>query len=185
MAISQFLAASPPSGPDNPKSIIHIASIAGEIAALTFPLYIAGKHAVKAFVKSLADLQDLHGIRVAAVLPGIVKTPLWLDHPEKLKVVREGTDVWVPPEETAEAMLARVKDNEIQSEAGGETIPIVGGTCLEILAKYVRDVPLLNNIGPEATGKPGAAVSDGAEIYTEVVGLLKPGWGKVEATNGA
>ena len=185
MAISHFLAASPPSGPDNPKSIIHIASIAGEIAALTFPLYIAAKHAVKAFVKSLADLQDLHGIRVAAVLPGIVKTPLWLDHPEKLKVVREGTDVWVTPEETAEAMLALVKDNEILSEAGGEKIPLVGGMCLEILAKYVRDVPLLNNIGPDATGKPGGSISDGAEIYTEVVGLLKPGWGRVEATNGA
>ena len=185
MAISYFLAASPPSGPDNPKSIIHIASIAGEMANLTVPLYIAAKHAVKGFVKSLADLQDLHGIRVAAVLPGIVKTPLWLDNPEKLKVVREGTDVWVTPEETAEAMLALVKDNEILSEAGGEKIPIVGGTCLEVLAKYVRDVPLLNNIGPGATGKPGASITDAADMYTDVLGLLKPGWGTIKATNGA
>lgn len=188
MAISYFLNASPPSSADNPKSIIHIASIAGESAALPFPLYFAAKHAVKAFVKSLADLQDLHGIRVAAVLPGIVKTPLWMDHPEKLKVVKqEGdeADVWVTPEETAETMLALVKDNEILSEAGGEKIPIVGGTCLEVLSKYVRDVPLFNNVGPEATGKPGAKISDAAKIYTEVAGLLKPGWGKVDATNGA
>ncbi len=188
MAISYFLAASPPSGPDNPKSIIHISSIAGEAAGLTFPMYYAAKHAVFGFVKSLADLQELHGIRVAAVLPGIVKTPLWMDHPEKLKGVKEEgeeKDEWVTSEETAEAMLALVKDDEILSEAGGEKIPIVGGTCLEILAKYVRDVPIWNNVGPYASGRPGATVSHGANIYTEVVELLKPGWGKVDTTNGA
>ena len=188
MAISHFLAASPPSSSSNPKSIIHIASMAAESAALPFPLYYAAKHAVFGFVKSLADLQDQFGIRVGAVLPGIVKTPLWMDHPEKLKVVRqegEGRDEWVTPEETAEVMLALVKDNEILSETGGEKIPIVGGTCLEVLSKYVRDVPIWNNVGPYASGKPGASASDAAEIYTEVFGLLQPGWGKTDAVNGA
>jgi 3-hydroxybutyrate dehydrogenase len=191
MAISHFLSASPPASTSNPKSIIHIASIAGESASLPFPLYHAAKHAVFAFVKSLADLQDQFGIRVAAVLPGIVKTPLWMDHPEKLKVVRQegkDKDEWVTPEETAEAMLALVKDNEIVSEEGsaGEKIPIVGGTCLEVLAKYVRDVPILNNTGPYATGKPGHSVSDAAKIYTEVLGTVKtPGWGKPQSVNGA
>jgi 3-hydroxybutyrate dehydrogenase len=187
MAISHFLAASPPASPSNPKSIIHIASIAGESASLPFPLYHAAKHAIKAFVKSLADLEKISGIRVAAVLPGIVKTPLWLDNPDKLKIVRqegESSDPWVTPQETAEAMLALVKDNEILSEAGGAMVPIEGGTCLEILARYVRDVPMYNNAGPQATGKDGWTVTDAEKIVEETIGLLKPGFGQMKS-NGA
>lgn len=184
MAISHFLAASPPSSPSNPKSIVHIASIAGESVSLTFPLYHVSKHGVQALVRCMADLEPLHGIRVTAVLPGVVKTPLWTDHPEKLKVVREGTDEWVTPEEVAQVMLACVKDDEIDATFSGsgrkeEMIPIKGGTCLEVLAGTVRDVPLFNNVGPYATGRPGAAVSDGDKIYHDVAGALKPGWGKV------
>lgn len=188
MAISHFLAASPPASPSNPKSVIHIASIAGESAALPFPLYHAAKHAVRAFVKSLADLQGLNGIRVAAVLPGVVKTPLWMDHPDKLRMFRQDgqtTDAWVTPQETAEAMLALVKDDEIRSEPGGEMVPIVGGTCLEILVNYVRDVPLLNNMGPQATGKAGWTVTDAEKVYREVIGALKPGFGQPSQANGA
>ena len=188
MAISHFLAASPPSSPSDPKSIIHISSIAGEAAGLPFPLYYAAKHAIFGFVKSLADLQDRYGIRVAAVMPGIVKTPLWTDNPDKLKAVKEEQDEWVTPEETAEAMLVLVKDNEVLSESGsaGQKIPIVGGTCLEVLAKYLRDVPILNNAGPSSSGKPGASVSDAGKIYSETLEALNtPGWGQSSSVNGA
>ncbi|KIW27072.1 uncharacterized protein PV07_06850 [Cladophialophora immunda] len=194
LAISHFLAADPPCSAENPKSIVHIASIAGESASLAFPLYYVSKHGVQALVRSLADLEHLHGIRVSCVMPGVVKTPLWTDHPEKLKIVKqegEGADTWVTPEEVAQVMLALVKDNECPSVTasasagtngvnGGQKdmVPIKGGTCLEVLAGAVRDVPLYNNIGPYATGKQGASVSDGEKIYREVLGELKPGWGK-------
>ena len=128
------------------------------------------------------------GIRVGAVLPGVVKTPLWTDNPEKLKIVKQegqDADVWVTPEETAEAMLALVKDDEIPSEKGGDQVPIVGGTCLEVLARYVRDVPLVNNMGPQGTGRPGHTVSGGGKLYQDAIEVLKPGWGQVKGANGA
>ena len=191
LAISQFLAAKPPCSPENPKSIVHIASIAGEDAYLRNPLYVVSKHGVQALVRSMADLEGLHGIRVTGLMPGVVKTPLWMDHPEKLKIVKqegEGADVWVAPEEVAQVMLACVKDNEIPNIIEGsvsanvsvekETIQIKGGSCLEVLAGTIRDVPLYNNVGPYALGRPGATSSDAGKIYEEVLGELKPGWGK-------
>jgi 3-hydroxybutyrate dehydrogenase len=184
MAISYFLAAQPPASPSNPKSIIHIGSIASEVADLGCPLYYAAKHGIKAFVKAMALLEGQYGIRVAAVLPGVVKTPLWTDHPEKLKIVKQqgdGADQWVTPQETAQVMLNLVKDNEMGSQisGGGDKVPIQGGTCLEVLVDYVRDVPLLNNIGPAATGKPGASVQNVSELHAEIHQRLQtPGWGQ-------
>lgn len=191
LAISHFLGADPPSSPQNPKSIVHIASIAGETASIPFPLYHVSKHGVQALVRSLAPLEDICGIRVTCLMPGVVKTPLWTENPDKLQIVKqegEDADTWVTPQEVAQVMLSCVKDKEISNTIEGsenvpkdlekETIQIKGGSCLEVLAGVVRDVPLFNNAGPYATGQKGATVSDGAKLYQEVLGLLKPGWGK-------
>jgi 3-hydroxybutyrate dehydrogenase len=191
LAISHFLAADTPSSAANPKSIVHIASIAGQSASLPFPLYHVSKHGVQALVRSLADLEGTHGIRVTCLMPGVVRTPLWTDHPEKLKIVKqEGkeADVWVTPEEVAQVMLACVKDNEIPNVIEGsatangeverEIIQIKGGSCLEVLAGTVRDVPLFGNIGPYALGRPGSTVTDGKKVFDDVLDVLKPGWGK-------
>lgn len=186
MAISHFLNASPPVSRSNPKTVVHIASIAAEVADLGCPLYYAAKHGVKAFVKSLTELEDQFGIRVACVLPGVVKTPLWTDHPDKLKMVKlEGADKdeWVTPEETAQVMLNLVKDNEMTekiSGSGDKKVPIRGGTCLEVLCDHVRNVELLNNIGPAATGVSGYSVKNRDVSFNEVIDRLKePGWGKL------
>ncbi|KAJ9632995.1 hypothetical protein H2204_007385 [Knufia peltigerae] len=190
LAISHFLAASPPSSPSNPKSIVHIASIAGETVGIGYPLYHVSKHGVQSLVRSLESLDESHGIRVTCVMPGVVKTPLWTDHPEKLKLVKqegEDADHWVTPEEVAQVMLACVKDDRIDESIRGGTangsasgggIAIKGGSCLEVLAGYVRDVPLLNNVGPYASGEPGATVQGGKKLLDEIYGVLKPGWGK-------
>ena len=87
LAIAEFLKPSDGSAgaSSSPKRVVHIASVASQIAALPVPLYIASKHAIDGFVRSLADLDAL-GIRVNGVQPGIVKTPLWLDHPEKMEM---------------------------------------------------------------------------------------------------
>ncbi|KAK4934665.1 hypothetical protein LTR10_024129 [Elasticomyces elasticus] len=184
MAISHFLAASPPSSASNPKSIVHIASVAGQGVSFPFPLYHASKHGIQALVRCMASLEQLHGIRVTCVEPGVVKTPLWTDHPEKLKIVKEEKDVWVTPEEVAEVMLACVKDDEIPAgknskEGEDAKVPIKGGSCIEVLAGSVRDVPLWNNAGPYAKPRPGLMVSDTQKIIDEVEGVLKPGWGKI------
>ncbi len=52
LAISHFLGAEPPSSAGNPKSLVHIASIAGQSASLSFSLYYASKHGVQALVRS-------------------------------------------------------------------------------------------------------------------------------------
>lgn len=185
LAISHFLNAETPSSKANPKSIVHISSIAGETASLPFPIYHAAKHGVQALVRCLAPLQQLNGIRVTGVMPGIVKTPLFTEHPEKLKVVDETKDEWVTPEDVAKVMLALVKDDATSTVLGkgvgveGEKINIQGGTILEVLSRSVRDVPMFGNVGPYAGQAPGGTASHSETIVDEVVGLLKSGWGKL------
>ena len=70
-------------------AIVHISSIAAQMPLLPVPLYSASKHAISAFVRSLAPLESV-GIRVNAVAPGIVKTPLWTD--EKLAWVDDSVE---------------------------------------------------------------------------------------------
>ena len=50
LSISHFLSASPPSSPSNPKTIVHVASVAGEGADLKTPLYHTSKYAIIGFV---------------------------------------------------------------------------------------------------------------------------------------
>ena len=143
-----------------PKRIVHISSIAGELAALGTPMYIASKHAVRAFIYSLATLESNLGIRVNGVAPGIIKTPLWTDHPEKLRSLTEDAETWVMPEEVAEVMLAMVEKEQYP-----------GGTVLEVGRGHRREIPLLNNAGPPfaKAGLRADQFSDtSSEIYKAV-----------------
>jgi 3-hydroxybutyrate dehydrogenase len=170
--------------PSNPKTIVHIASIAGEMASLPVPMYHASKWAIHGFVRSLGDLEAKYGIRVAAVLPGVVKTPLWTDHPEKVKAFNEDKDVWVTPQEVSLVMLAIVEKDKISTTLSGQADPdyhtdeikIVGGSCLEVSAGKVRDVPMHNNSGP--FNITGNHISNVAALYDDTFELIKPGSSK-------
>lgn len=149
LAISHWLY--PPSGstrakvsPSNPKRIVHISSVAGQMPNLNAPVYSASKFAVHGFVRSLANIDETHGVRVNAVAPGIVRTPLWLEHPEKMVNLEPEKDGWVTPDECAVAMLRCV-------EEGG----LVGGTILEIGKDQTRRVENLNDPGPSSDPKDG------------------------------
>lgn len=147
-------------------------------------MYHASKWAIHGFVRSLGDLEAKYGIRIAAVLPGVVKTPLWTDHPEKLKAFNEEKDVWVTPVEVANVMLAIVEKDKITTTVAGhggpndhtEEIKIVGGSCLEVSAGKVRDVPMFNNPGPY--GIVGNGISNVGEFFDETFELIKPGSSK-------
>ncbi|KAJ5795149.1 hypothetical protein N7457_001748 [Penicillium paradoxum] len=162
-----------------PKHIVHISSIAGQNTNLATPIYCATKHAVSGFVRSLADLDKNLGIRVTAVAPGLIKTPLWTDHPEKLKMVDDSTDAWVTPEEVAEVMLALVQQEQVSEtigdSGGGPQFQVQGGTILEV-SKTVRSVSQFNDPGPG--NRPGNTASDHHSVEEDSYGLLsQKGWG--------
>uniref|UniRef100_A0A9E7ZZG2 Glucose 1-dehydrogenase n=1 Tax=Bosea sp. NBC_00436 TaxID=2969620 RepID=A0A9E7ZZG2_9HYPH len=64
-------------------NIINIASVAGLISIKKRPAYVASKHAVVGLTKELAAEFGAHGIRVNAIAPGTLRTPMtekyWAD----------------------------------------------------------------------------------------------------------
>lgn len=169
MAIARWL--NPPEGSKvggasatNPKRVVHISSIAGQVANFATPLYSASKHAISGFIRSMAPLEDQLGIRVNGVAPGLIKTPLWTDHPEKLVVFDTERDEWVEPEEVAERMLECLESKDI-----------AGGWVLEVLKDKARQVNSRDDPGPSG---PGSTVANGAILTKEVFEwLAEPGWG--------
>ncbi|KAB8304233.1 hypothetical protein EYC80_003651 [Monilinia laxa] len=98
---------------------------------------------ISRFVRSLAQLEfptpDIPKVRISAVAPGLIKTPLWTENPEKMVFLAEddpNDTVWVTPEFVAEAMLELVESEKY-----------LGGTILEV-GKVVRKVEAFNDPGP-------------------------------------
>ena len=79
-------------------------------------------------------------IRVNAVAPARILTPLWTDNPEKMAMVGKDAPGWVTPEDVALVMLDLVEKEEH-----------VGGTILEVGAG-VRRVEAFNDGGPASGG---------------------------------
>ncbi|KAI0395560.1 hypothetical protein F5Y17DRAFT_456802 [Xylariaceae sp. FL0594] len=122
-----------------PGTLVHVSSAAGHSAGLAHPLYIASKSGLHAFVRSLGKLRDTLGIRVSAIAPGVVKTPLWNDSNKQL--VENMEEVLTSPEAVAEAMLELCMNPDYGD-----------GTILEIMKDNQRVVPLYN-ADPPPQGK--------------------------------
>ncbi|PGH04294.1 hypothetical protein AJ79_07141 [Helicocarpus griseus UAMH5409] len=172
LAIARFASS------ETPKTIVHISSIAGQCPFLVTPMYVATKHAISGFVRSLAKL-DTIGIRVTAVAPGIVKTPLWTENPEKMEFINESKDEWVTPDEVAEVMLALVERDQVNEnmllsnpKEPGQTIPIQGGAVLEV-SKTVRMVSPFNDPGP--FGRSGNLLVDSGETEENLLRRVQSG----------
>ncbi|KAJ4341232.1 hypothetical protein N0V87_001973 [Didymella glomerata] len=167
LAIRSFLSASTPQEKAqqerSPKRILIVSSIAGQNSNLHTPIYVAAKHAMNGFIRSLAALEPRFNIRVNGVAPGVIKTPLWTEHPEKLQFISQA-DEWATPEEVADAMLRCLVDDGLP-----------GGTVLEVGKGQTREVQALNDPGPSGRGH---TVGNLVEKYEEVYGLLEgEGWG--------
>ncbi|PTB70289.1 NAD(P)-binding protein [Trichoderma citrinoviride] len=165
---SKFDKAPPKVSLDNPKRVIHITSVAAQVPTFRAPLYGASKFGLQGFIRCLTQLEPRIGVRINGVAPGIVRTPLWTEHPEKLMNVNDAQDAWVTPQEVAQAMLQCVEDNEN-----------IGGTILEVGAGNTRRVKVFNDEGPDRDPAKGLITSNNDLGDGEVVEWLQQGaiWG--------
>ena len=112
-------------------AIVNSSSIAGLVGIQRQPIYVASKHGVAGMTKSAAVEYADRGIRINAVAPGLVDTPLmeriYASNPEML----EEADSWQPigrpgkPEEIAEAVVWLSSDKA--SYVVGHVMAVDGG----------------------------------------------------------
>jgi NAD(P)-dependent dehydrogenase (short-subunit alcohol dehydrogenase family) len=96
-------------------AIVNITSVAGLVGMTHWPAYLATKHGLIGLTKTMArDLAE-HRIRVNAVAPGTVRTPLTEPYHHD-----EGT-----PADVARAVLVFVTD--LTSWVTGTVLPVDGG----------------------------------------------------------
>lgn len=94
-------------------AIVNTASVASFLGAGGMPAYVASKHGVAGLTKASALDLIRHGIRVNAVCPGIIDTPMLLNAPDE---VRAGMASTVPigrmgkAEEIAQTVLFLASD---------------------------------------------------------------------------
>jgi len=111
-----------------PQSVINISSIVGKIGNFGQANYAASKAGVIGFTKTAARELAAKGVRVNAVLPGFIRTPMTEKIPEK---VLSGICQQIPmgrmgqPEEIADAAVFLSSD--LSSYVTGTTIEVTGG----------------------------------------------------------
>ena len=115
-------------------AIVNIASIAGLVAVPGRAAYNASKHGVVGLTKSYAGDLARHGIRVNAVAPGMIRTPMterYLDDPQFQTAIAETIAMRRPglPSEIAEAVAFLVSDRA--SYITGAVLPVDGGFMAE------------------------------------------------------
>jgi NAD(P)-dependent dehydrogenase (short-subunit alcohol dehydrogenase family) len=91
------------------SAIVVTASLAGLVAATVDPLYTLTKHAVVGFVRSVAPQLRERGIRINAIAPGFVDTPLIGDE-GRSRFLAAGFPL-LQPEQVAEAVVRVAETN--------------------------------------------------------------------------
>jgi NAD(P)-dependent dehydrogenase (short-subunit alcohol dehydrogenase family) len=92
------------------SAIVVTASLAGLLAAPQDPLYTLTKHAVVGFVRSVAPQLAERGIRINAVAPGFVDTPLLGDE-ARARFVDAGFPL-LQPQDVARAVLTAGRSDD-------------------------------------------------------------------------
>ena len=108
-------------------AIVNCASSAGLVAAEGLPAYVAAKHGVVGLTKTAALEYVRKGIRVNAVCPGMIDTPMWRSIPSDIaKTLIEGSPAgrFGSPHEIAAAVLWLCEDGA--SFVTGQAIAVDG-----------------------------------------------------------
>jgi NAD(P)-dependent dehydrogenase (short-subunit alcohol dehydrogenase family) len=118
-------------------TIINVSSLVGEIGQEGSCTYTATKGAINALTKSLAIDEARHGVRINAVLPGVIETPLYREYVDTQpdpRVAERETNRWQWMGRVGRAeevgYLCLFLSGEGASFVTGATIPLSGGAEL-------------------------------------------------------
>ncbi|KAF2837421.1 NAD(P)-binding protein [Patellaria atrata CBS 101060] len=124
--------------------VLSLASIAGLQGTYSAALYCASKHAVVGFTKSMTLADELEGVKVATICPGLVYTPLWTDrHDAKQALDRFGVvmENAQTPDQVADLMLEVIQEGKY-----------TGGAVVECTVGGSRIIPEWNISPPPGVG---------------------------------
>ncbi len=116
--------------PENSGVILSVSSVHEEIAWSGYSAYAASKAALGMLTKTLAQEAAPHGVRVLAVAPGAIRTPInravWND-PEGLRDLLEKIPLNRIGEPAEVAGMVTVLVSEVASYITGRTVYVDGG----------------------------------------------------------
>ena len=110
-------------------AVVNIASVGGQIGGDKAPDYAASKAGLISLTRSLARIGSMWGVRVNAVAPGWIETPIFSE--EQLVELKKKAEEMVPlgrvgsPEEVAQAVLFLLSDSA--SYVTGHCLNVNGG----------------------------------------------------------
>jgi meso-butanediol dehydrogenase/(S,S)-butanediol dehydrogenase/diacetyl reductase len=115
---------------DGTGAIVNLASTLGVVASPSRAAYTASKHAVVGLTKEMAMEFGDKGIRVNAVGPGVIRTPLterYFQSEENAELIRSvhALNRWGQPPEVAKAIVFLASDDA--SFVTGTTLMVDGG----------------------------------------------------------
>ncbi|EXJ53639.1 uncharacterized protein A1O5_13090 [Cladophialophora psammophila CBS 110553] len=174
IAIRRFQQAS------SPGVVLHLSSIVAQKPSAVLPLYSTSKAVISQFVRCMAPLDSLCGVRVVAVAPGKVSEQDMLTGSSTRRCSRPSAgprtihmekDFVLPVDEVVKAMMALLTDSKYPA-----------GTMLEVgdLGGW-REIQLLNDPSPQ--GKSTLPRAKAMEAIRLVEQALKED--KRSSTNGS
>ncbi|HSJ91072.1 MAG TPA: SDR family NAD(P)-dependent oxidoreductase [Ilumatobacter sp.] len=91
--------------------VVNLASLIGLFPMAAAPVYSAAKAGVVSFTRALEHLAHESGIRVNAICPELVDTPLALGMGEEVMAELRASQSVLTPDEVADCVVALVKDD--------------------------------------------------------------------------